>query len=210
MSLDFIYNRHSIRKFKEEQVPLCDVKKIIEAATYAPSGKNTQNWHFVVIRDEKKIKEIAHMIETKHVEIANMAQNEKVKQFFLKFVKYHIAFQNAPTLILAYAGPYSLTELDILRENNAPVEAINEILAIDSRIQNVSAAMENLLLAASELGYGTCWMTGFGYVRKEIEAFIGLDQPGYDLIALTPLGFPNGEPFILPRKPLDEVLTIIE
>lgn len=210
MSLDFIYNRHSVRKFTEEQVPLDDVRKIIEAATYAPSGKNTQNWHFVVLRDKEKIMRIADMIEKKHVEIANTSQNEKVKEFFLKFVKYHIAFKSAPTLILAYAGPYSLTELDILRENNAPTEAIDEILAIDSRIQNVSAAMENLLLAASEMGYGTCWMTGFGYVKKEIEAFIGLHKSGYDLIALTPLGFPSGEPFIIPRKPLDEVLTIIE
>lgn len=210
MSLDFIYNRHSIRKFTEQQVPIEDVKKIVEAATYAPSGKNTQNWHFVAIRDSEKIKKISEMIESRHVEIANMAKDEKIKNFFLKFVKYHIAFKNAPTLILAYAGPYPLTELDILRENNASTQEIDEILAIDSRIQNVSAAMENLLLAASEMGYGTCWMTGFGYARKEIEAFIGLDKPGYDLIALTPLGFPQGEPFILPRKPLDEVLTIIE
>lgn len=210
MKLDFIYNRHSIRKFTDEQVPLADVKQIIEAATQAPSGKNTQNWHFVVIRNQEKIHHIANLIEQRHLEIAHMAQNEKVKEHFLKFVKYHIAFKNAPTLILAYAGPYPLTELDILRENNAPEAQIQEILAIDSRIQNVSAAMENLLLAASALGYGTCWMTGFGYVRQEIEAFVGFNQPGYDLVALTPLGFPQGEPFVIPRKPLEEVLTIIE
>lgn len=210
MSLDFIYNRHSVRKFTQEQVPIEDVKTIIEAATYAPSGKNTQNWHFVVIRDKEKIIQIADMIEKRHLEIAHLSQNEKVKEFFLKFVKYHIAFKSAPTLILAYAGPYPLTELDILRETHAPVEAIDEILAIDSRVQNVSAAMENLLLAASEMGYGTCWMTGFGYARKEIEAFIGLDQPGYDLISMTPLGLPASTPFVIPRKPLDEILTIIE
>lgn len=210
MSLDFIYNRHSVRKFTDKQVPIEDLKTIIEAATYAPSGKNTQNWHFVAIRDKEKIIQIADMIEKRHLEITHLSQNEKVKEFFLKFMKYHIAFKSAPTLILAYAGPYSLTELDILRETNAPAEEIDEILAIDSRVQNVSAAMENLLLAASEMGYGTCWMTGFGYARKEIEAFIGLDKPGYDLISMTPLGLPASAPFAIARKPVDEILTIIE
>lgn len=30
--------------------------KILQAATYAPSAKNRQNWHFVVIEDEDKIR----------------------------------------------------------------------------------------------------------------------------------------------------------
>ena len=42
-ALDFIYKRHSVRKFKEGDVPNEDIRKIINAATYAPSGKNRQN-----------------------------------------------------------------------------------------------------------------------------------------------------------------------
>lgn len=53
-SNDFIYARKSIRKFKDTPVPTKDLKEMIKAATYAPSGKNLQNWHFVVVSDREK------------------------------------------------------------------------------------------------------------------------------------------------------------
>ena len=57
-NLDFIYKRHSVRKFSNKKVPLEDIKEIIKAATYAPSGKNLQNWHFVVVNNKNKINDM--------------------------------------------------------------------------------------------------------------------------------------------------------
>lgn len=39
-NLEFIYNRKSIRKFKENKIPKEDIVKLLEAATQAPSPKN--------------------------------------------------------------------------------------------------------------------------------------------------------------------------
>lgn len=210
-NLDFIYKRHSIRKFKDIEVPLEDIKELIKAAAYAPSGKNKQNWHFVVIKNKEKIDEIARIVEKRNAELVNASSNEEIKKSFSKFLKYHTVFKNASVLVLVYAGPYPSTGLDIYKDIGASTEEIHDLLRPSAGIQNVAAAMENFLLAAANMGYGGCWMTGPNYASKQIEEYIGFEKEGYFLASLTPLGVPEeSEPKSPSRKPLDEVLTIIE
>jgi len=40
--LDFLTSRRSIRKFKQEKIELEEVLKIIDAARFAPSARNSQ------------------------------------------------------------------------------------------------------------------------------------------------------------------------
>lgn len=48
---DFIKSRRSIRQFSDQPVSDEVIHKIIEAGTWAPSGKNNQPWKFAVIKD---------------------------------------------------------------------------------------------------------------------------------------------------------------
>ncbi|EOD00312.1 nitroreductase family protein [Caldisalinibacter kiritimatiensis] len=209
--LDFIYKRHSVRKFKDEEIPMEDIKEIIKAATYAPSGKNQQNWHFVIVKNKEKIEEMAKIVEKKNAELASSTDDEKKKKSMTKFLKYHTVFRNAPMVVLVFAGPYPSTGIDILEEKGATQEELNAVLLPNPGIQNVAAAMENLQLAAANLGYGTCWMTGPNYASKEITEYIGFNKEGYFLAAMTPLGVPEESKLTSPpRKPVEEVLTIIE
>ena len=54
--IEAIQQRRSIRKFADTPVPEEIVRKILEAAIEAPSGKNKQPWKFIVVdhqhRDE--------------------------------------------------------------------------------------------------------------------------------------------------------------
>ena len=50
---EIIKTRRSIRKFTEEPVPDKIVDRIIEAASWAPSGLNNQPWKFAIIRDKE-------------------------------------------------------------------------------------------------------------------------------------------------------------
>lgn len=210
-NLDFIYKRHSVRKFKDENVPLEDIKEIIKAATYAPSGNNIQNWHFVVVNSKDKIKDMVKIVEEKNEELANYADDEDKANKFRKYVKYHTVFRHAPTVILVYAGPYSITGVEYLQAKGVSKEELDEFLKTSPEIQNIGAAMENLLLAAAAMGYGGCWMTGPNYACKELEEYIGFTKEGYYLAAMTPLGVPEEtEIKSPPRKPLEEVITIIE
>jgi len=70
-------------------------------------------------------------------------------------------------------------------------------------ILDVSIAFSFMILAATELGLGTCWLGAFdeNAVRKI------LDVPGeVRIVAMTPLGYPDEVPAGRPRKVLDEVV----
>lgn len=51
--LEAIFTRRSIRRFENRPVPSEMVEQLLKAAMYAPSARNTQSWHFVVITDRQ-------------------------------------------------------------------------------------------------------------------------------------------------------------
>ncbi|MBS3994834.1 MAG: nitroreductase family protein [Alkaliphilus sp.] len=210
-NLDFIYNRHSVRNFTNESVPQNDIDEIIKAATYAPSAKNVQNWHFVVLKNKHKIQQIAGIVENKNSKLVDSLEDENLKKELVKFRTYHTIFKNAPVLIFVFAGLYKDITVDILKLKNASSEEIQNITRIAPTIQSISASIENLLLSASALGYGACWMVGPSYAFQEIEDFLGFKKEGYFLTSLIPIGIPESIDLKSPkRKPLEEVMTVID
>lgn len=73
MSLDFIYKRRSVRKFKSDPVSDELLTELMKAAMAAPSGRNHQPWEFIIVKDEKKRIEI-----TKFHKYAQMAKESPV------------------------------------------------------------------------------------------------------------------------------------
>ncbi len=61
--LDLVKKRHSVRVFDAKQIPQDDIKYILEAAQFAPSAFNAQNFKFIVTTDRGKIKKIAEATE---------------------------------------------------------------------------------------------------------------------------------------------------
>jgi len=57
--LKAIYARRSVRRFTSEPVTHEQVEAILEAGRWAPSGKNTQPWRFVVVESCDKREELA-------------------------------------------------------------------------------------------------------------------------------------------------------
>lgn len=210
-NLDFIYKRKSIRKFKDQEVPKEDLLEMLKAATYAPSAKHQQNWHFIVITNKEKINEIAKVVGERHTEIANAADNEKDREGMNKFLKYYIVFKNAPVLILAYAKQYETVEYKILKGN--PDYKYIYDMAADTRAdaQTIGAAIENLLLAAANMGYGACYMTGPMHSKDKIDEIVGYDESRGELMALIPVGVPEDKTSPQPKRlPLEDVITFID
>lgn len=205
--MDIFEKRHSVRSFKNQDVPDADIKKMLKAAGKAPSGKNIQNWHFVVIKNQEKIEKIAKIIAEKNKFLAKYAENEKEKSNFKKYLKFSTHFKDAPVLILAYAGKYSLTGLELMKKANLSQEEINKTKNAAPGIQNLAAAFENMLLKAAELGYGSCWMTSQNYAIKEIEEFIDLDKDGYNLAIISPIGIPKEQNSSPKKKELNEFVS---
>ena len=53
-----IYNRRSVRNFKDKPVPEALIQRVLEAGRFAPSAGNCQPWRFMVITNKALIKEI--------------------------------------------------------------------------------------------------------------------------------------------------------
>ena len=209
--LETIYNRKSVRKFKDDVVPREDILKLIEAATQAPSPKHQQNWHFVVIQDKKLINEMADIVQKRHEELGQLAKTEKDQKIHMSVIKYYTAFRHAPVVVVVYGSPYKMIEYKILQENDAPQDILDVLVSPQSGAQGIGAAVENFLLAATEMGYGTCYMTGPTHSKSEIEALINFEKPNFELMSMIALGVAQEETGPKPpRKPLEDVVTFID
>ena len=58
-TIENLKTRRSIRKFKDEQISDEDLNTILEAGTYAPTGRGAQSPKIVVIQNEDTIKELS-------------------------------------------------------------------------------------------------------------------------------------------------------
>ena len=70
--LDAIYQRRSIREYSDEEVLIDQLREIIKAGTWAPSGLNNQPWRFVTIQDQTIINQMAEQL--KNVNTKNKAE----------------------------------------------------------------------------------------------------------------------------------------
>lgn len=68
---------------------------------------------------------------------------------------------------------------------------------------DVAIAMDHLILAAADLGLGTCWVGAFNpeEARKVLKIPDELEP-----IAFTPLGYPDDQPGDKIRKPIEEII----
>lgn len=72
-------------------------------------------------------------------------------------------------------------------------------------LEDGSAAVENMLIAATALGYGSCWLEGYTLpLEKEFKELLGVPAEKR-LLTLVPIGVPVEWP-TKEKKPLEQVL----
>lgn len=57
--LNIIWSRRSIRRYTDEPVSQEDITTLLQAGMAAPSASNRKPWHFVVVTDKAKLRELA-------------------------------------------------------------------------------------------------------------------------------------------------------
>ena len=68
-----------------------------------------------------------------------------------------------------------------------------------------SIALSFMLLRATELGLGSCWLGAFD--QNAVKQLLGLPQEAV-VVAVSPLGHPAETPAARPRKDPDEVFDL--
>jgi len=71
-------------------------------------------------------------------------------------------------------------------------------------VVDASIAMQNMVIAATALGYGTCWIGAFS--EEAIREVVGL-PPEARVVALSPVGRPAESPEARPRKSFDQLFS---
>jgi nitroreductase len=205
-----IQERRSVRKFTERPVNEEDIIEIIDCARYAPSDTNSQTWEFVVITNQGKIKDIEKMTWDELHRLAADAEERGLSREGRLLVKsfgpYATAFSNAPALIVCLATPYQSKFREKIFD---PIGFVDEEVWREEGIKSSCLASMNLMLAAHSRGLATCPMTGpVLLAEKQLKEYLGLGDTRQVNMVIA-LGYPTEVPGKLPRKEVDQILTII-
>ena len=208
--LTILADRRSVRDFTADVPPRDLVARAIEAATHAPSGMNKQPWRFVVVANPavkaEMVSCVSREIETILTLIAGDQYGARVAEYLRN---YATLFRSAPIVINVLYREYGQVIASLL-ERSSVAYPDNQEEAANPAMQSVSAAIQNLQLAAHALGLGTCWMTAPLFARTQLHALLAVESP-WQLAAVIPIGYAASVNTNRPRRlRLDRVTRWIE
>jgi nitroreductase len=154
-----MHAQRACRRFDPDGKVLdADLERMLQAAVHAPSAENTQPWSFVVVRNGQTRAQLADWwTETWNAgggDFVRQSLDDKVLVADLEYGFNRGGFAAAPVVVVVCAD----------------TERVPEIYAPSS----IYPAVQNLLLAAADLGYASCLTTGlttFGVdrVREKLQ-----------------------------------------
>ena len=148
--------RRSTKRFSDLPLSRADIEALLQAAVCAPDHGQLAPWRFTVLQGEARgvfADALAEALRRRMPEVADEAvAREREKAF------------RSPVLIVVSAHA----------EPHPKVPAVEQWVA-------VGAAIQNLWLAAVEMGLGLAWKTG---------------NPAYDPVVKEALGVPEGDAII--------------
>ena len=183
-TMEAIRLRRSIRKYKDTPISDEDLSHIIVAGMTAPSVVDLQPWYFVVFKSEEKKAELRKIMADVAVAVSPILKerfknNPEVAEESVSFIRQ---LGGAPVYVLCFAYQPHYDKSD------------------SAIIQSVSAAAENMLIAAADRGIGSCWLSAplETPLKGALEEAFG--QGHGQLICLLTLGYPDQEPRIPKKK----------
>jgi nitroreductase len=181
-----IVKRVSIRKWQDKPVEKEKILKVLDAGRRAPSWGNVQPWRFIVVGLDKR----DEMMKAMRRGIARAkAQREE-----LGSAEWTAdVMEQAPVTIFVY-NPHGIHPWQKRAEGQVWMDVVN--------IQSIGACIENMLLAAEELGLGSLWICDVFTAYAEFAEWLGEKS---QLIAAVSFGYAGESPEARARKPVEAV-----
>jgi len=173
--------RRSCRSFEDTAVTDEQLADIIEAGQWAPSPLNTQPWEFIVITDRAVKAEMRKIGEAARQTVIDRGGPAWAAKYGMDFL------EQAPVLIVVTVDPVKGGGLGGFfgQEHGA--------------LQAASACIQNMMLAASDMGLETLWFTFFA--PDKIREALNVPQK-LEIAGILPVGKPKGPAKAPPRKEL--------
>lgn len=172
-----IRSRRAVRDYRAQAVDEATLRKLVTAASWAPSGMNDQPWHFTIVTDAVLLNEISEQAKSwMLLSVTSMPKSAHFRDA-LRDPNFHL-FYHAPVLIVI----------------SAPSDAI-------WAKEDCGLAAQNLMLAAADVELGSCWI-GFaqGWLNtREGKELLGLPADS-QVVAPIVVGHPTTKTPVVPRK----------
>jgi len=189
-TLEAIAARRSIRQFKDTPISDDMLQAILKAGTQAPSGKNSQPWRFVVVGRASRTEMVQVM--RSGIERARREGEDLGSSVWSADV-----MEQAPVTVFVF-NPEGLRPW----QTHSIEQMFNDVV----NIQSIGAAIQNMLLAAQELGLGSLWICDVFYAYEELCAWLGEEG---EMIAALSFGYADENPGARYRKPVSEVARFL-
>lgn len=186
--------QRAVRRWTAEPVPDEVIERVIQAATWAPSGSNLQPWGFVVIRDAERRELIAEAIRESFRQFSGRLpdpdeiEDATQRRMIRGAVNLFGNFAAAPVLIIPCL---------VAAQSPAP----EGLLAGSS----IYPSIQNLMLAARAEGLGTVLTTPQDGIMETLRSEIGIPEEALP-VAIIPMGWPDVNFGPVTRRPLEEFL----
>ncbi|NTV58578.1 MAG: nitroreductase [Deltaproteobacteria bacterium] len=175
---ELVKNRRSCRSFETTGVSEETIAAILGAGTWAPSPLNMQPWEFLVVTDPRKKAEVRKVAEDARQRVTASGGPGWVAKYGLDFI------EEAPVLIAVLFDPSQKGLGGFFGQGQGAIAA-------------AAACVQNILLAAADLGLGTLWFTFFN--PAEMRTCLGIPE-NLEVAGVIPLGKVKGVIKTPPRK----------
>lgn len=194
--------RRSIRQYARRPLLEEQILKLLHAASQAPSAKNRQPWFFYVINDPDIKQKFVDTLSGNVDYLYQRYRQENIQRPDILSAKNSLrAMEQAAALILVkLASCYGTHHDDGV---DWPLHALDIEVA---DLLSVGAAIQNILLAAEEMGLGTLWVCDIFYAYPALTRFLQEDAP---IVSAICLGYPGEAPGPRPRHPINEIFTVL-
>ena len=177
---DVINSQRACRAFGDDDVDDSVVRRLLEAATHAPSAENSQPWVFVVVRDGQTRKSIGDLNERAWSGGGRAYSKGRLSPGLFASVEAGVTggVSSAPVIVVV-CGDAALAHEATLGSTVFP-------------------AVQNLLLAANALGLGSALTTLSTVFADELRDLLQLPDHVRPM-AVVPIGWP-ARPLGAPRR----------
>lgn len=191
--LEALYTTRAMRRVAPDPLPDEVPAAMLDAAVRAPSGGNSQNWRFIVLRDPEARSRLAPLYQDAWEQLqstvyrgrrerAEATGDEAALQVIRSSQWLADNFEQVPMWVMFFS-------------RNDPSGA------------SIYPAVWNAMLAARGHGVGTCLTTILGVFQQQaVFELLGVpDDKGWQLSAAVSCGYPLGRWGVAKRDPVEQV-----
>jgi nitroreductase len=182
--------RHSVRAFRPDAVSTALIERVLEAAVWAPSGTNTQPWQVYVLQGAAR----QGLVDKVCAAHDAQQQNPALKGCYEEAPSYYPSpwpdpyAQRRKEIGVGLYGLLGIAKGQIERMHQQEQEnyrffgaPVGLMFTIDRQLGHGSFLdygmfIQNVMLAATELGLGTCAQASWNHFAKLVLAHIGASE----------------------------------